>query len=126
MCPGCALACFRLWLRHCRDVICCKAHPSNKGCVKRDKTICLTDEYALNSKVHLTSGLYGIYIYIPYNPLVRCTLLLSAYSSVRHIVLSRLTHPLLGGCALLYLVTGNTCSPFYLSPQTSKAVAVVR
>ena len=41
-----------------------------------------------------------MYIYIPYNPLVRRTSLLSAYSFVRHIVLSRMTHPLLGGCTL--------------------------
>ena len=37
---------------------------------------------------------------IPLNPLVRCTSLLSAYSSVRHIVLLHMTHPLLGRCAL--------------------------
>ena len=39
-------------------------------------------------------------IYILYNLLVRHTSLLSAYSSVRYIVLLRMTHPLLGGCAL--------------------------
>ena len=33
-----------------------KAHLPNKGCVIRDKTMYLTDEYALNSEVHLTSG----------------------------------------------------------------------
>ena len=40
------------WLRY-------KEYPPNKGCVIRDKAMCLTDEYALNSEVHLTSGLYG-------------------------------------------------------------------
>ena len=33
-----------------------KAHPPNKGCVIRDKTMYLTDEYAVNSEVYLTSG----------------------------------------------------------------------
>ena len=33
-----------------------KAHLPNKGCVIRDKTMSLTDEYALNSEVYLTSG----------------------------------------------------------------------
>ena len=33
-----------VWLR-------CKVHPPNKGCVIRDKTMCLTDEYILNSEV---------------------------------------------------------------------------
>ena len=32
-----------------------KAHLPNKGCVIRDKTMYLTDEYSLNSEVHLTS-----------------------------------------------------------------------
>ena len=34
---------------------CCKLHPSNKGCVILDKTMCLTDE-CVNSEGHLTSG----------------------------------------------------------------------
>ena len=42
-----------VWLRY-------KAHPPNKGCVIRDKTMCLTDEYVLNSEVCLTSELYCI------------------------------------------------------------------
>ena len=33
-----------------------KVHLPNKGCVIRDKTMYLTDEYAVNSEVHLTSG----------------------------------------------------------------------
>ena len=40
------------------------------------------------------------YTEIPNNTLVRHSSLLSAYSSVRRIVLSCMTHPLLGGCAL--------------------------
>ena len=36
-------------------------HPPNKGCVIHDKTMRLTDEYALNSEVHLTNGLYGMH-----------------------------------------------------------------
>ena len=43
-----------------------------------------------------TSRVYELYD----NPLVRYTSMLSAYSSVGCIVLSRMTHPLLGGCAL--------------------------
>ena len=42
--------------------LCYKAHPPNKGCVIRDTTMHLTDEYARNSEVCLTSGLYG-YVY---------------------------------------------------------------
>ena len=40
---------------------CCKAHPPNKGCVIviHNKTMCLTDEYAVNCEVCPTSGLYG-------------------------------------------------------------------
>ena len=41
------------WLRY-------KVHPLNKGCVIRNKTMHLTDEYALYSEVQLTRGLYGI------------------------------------------------------------------
>ena len=41
-----------VWLRH----------PPNKGCVIRDKTIRLTDEYVLNSEVCLTSRLYNMHI----------------------------------------------------------------
>ena len=36
------------------------SHPPNKGCVIRDKTMRLTDEYALHSEVRLTSVLYGM------------------------------------------------------------------
>ena len=36
---------------------------------------------------------------VPYNPLVRHTSLLSAYSYVRRLILLRMTHPLLGGCS---------------------------
>ena len=44
---------------------------------------------------------YDKYLTIPYNLLVRCTSLLSTYSSFWRIILSRITtHPLLGGCAL--------------------------
>ena len=41
-----------------------------------------------------------MHTHVPYNLLVRHTSLLSTYSSVRHIVLLRMTHPLLGGCGL--------------------------
>ena len=34
----------------------CKAHPLNKLCAICYKTICLTDEYARNSMILLTSG----------------------------------------------------------------------
>ena len=37
----------------------CKANPPNKGWVKHDTTMHLTDEYALNSEVCLTSGLHS-------------------------------------------------------------------
>ena len=50
--------------------------------------------------LNCSESLIYIYIYISYNPLVRHTSLLSTYSSVRHIVLSCMTHPLLGGYAL--------------------------
>ena len=33
--------------------LCCKVHLPNKGCVIRDKTMHITDEYALNSEVCL-------------------------------------------------------------------------
>ena len=35
-----------------------KAHPHNKGCVIRDKTMRLTDEYALNSEVCLKQPIH--------------------------------------------------------------------
>ena len=41
-----------------------------------------------------------LHTHIWYNPLVRCTSLLGAYSHVRCTVLSRMTHPLLGGYIL--------------------------
>ena len=55
-----------------------------------------------------------VFMYKLYNLLVRHTALLSAYSSVRRIVLSRMTHTLLSGCALQRSVvsgyTGNEAS----------------
>ena len=38
-------------------------HPPNKGCVIHDQTMRLTesDEYVLNSEVHITRGLYGMH-----------------------------------------------------------------
>ena len=51
------------------------------------------------------------YVNMPYNSHVRCTSLLSTYSSVRRIVLLRITHTLLGRCALQWThvsqYTGN-------------------
>ena len=59
--------------------------------------------------------LYIVKMYAPvsmyklYNLLVRHTSLLSAYSSVRRIVLSRMTHTLLGVCTLQRsIVSGYT------------------
>ena len=37
------------WLRY-------KAHPPNKRCAIRDKTMCLTDEYDFNSEVCQQEG----------------------------------------------------------------------
>ena len=62
LCHDCRYLCntFNLEASNCTLPLRYKAHPPNKGCVIRDKTMRLTDEYAHKIEVRLTSGLYLI------------------------------------------------------------------